>query len=137
MQYWLVKSEPDVFGWEDLVRDGTCTWDGVRNYMARNNLRDMRLGDIVLFYHSVIGKEVVGLARVSRESFADPTDEKWLAVEMVPLAAFKRPVTLTEIKAQEKLKNLMLVRQGRLSVMPVTVEEFELILQMGETKRPA
>jgi len=136
MQYWLVKSEPDVFGYEELVKDGKTRWDGVRNYQARNNLRAMLKGDLCLFYHSNIGLEVVGIARVIREHFPDPSAEKgdWSAVELEPFKAMKRPVPLAEIKANPALQNFGLVRNGRLSVMPASFDEFFAILSMGETQ---
>jgi predicted RNA-binding protein with PUA-like domain len=135
MQYWLVKSEPDVFGYDQLVSDGTARWDGVRNYQARNNLRAMKTGDLCLFYHSNIGLEVVGIARVTREHYPDPTAEKgdWSAVDLEPVMPFNRPVSLVEIKANPLLQNLLLVRNGRLSVMPVTFDEFSTLLTLGDT----
>ena len=135
MQYWLVKSEPDVFSFEHLQRDGRTRWDGVRNYQARNNLRAMKTGDICLFYHSNIGLEVVGLARVLREHYPDPTAEKgdWSAVDLGPDRPLVRPVTLVDIKAHPALAQLGLVRNPRLSVMPVSAMEFDVILNMGET----
>jgi predicted RNA-binding protein with PUA-like domain len=135
MQYWLVKSEPDVFGFDQLVKDGTARWDGVRNYQARNNLRSMQLGDICLFYHSNIGLEVVGMATVQREHYPDPTAEKgdWSCVDLVPLKAFVRPVPLSEIKAHAELQEIGLVRNGRLSVMPLSSAEFSTLLSLGQT----
>lgn len=136
MQYWLVKSEPDVYGFDQLVKDGKTRWDGVRNYQARNNLRAMKAGDICLYYHSNIGLEVVGIAKVLREHYPDPTAEKgdWSAVDLGPLKLFKRPVTLVEIKKHPALQQLLLVRNARLSVMPVSFDEFSVILQLGETQ---
>jgi predicted RNA-binding protein with PUA-like domain len=136
MQYWLVKSEPDVFSFNQLVADGKAQWDGVRNYQARNNLRAMKAGDLCLFYHSNIGLEVVGIARVLTEFYPDPTAEKgdWSAVELVPFKPLNRPVPLPEIKANPDLQNLLLVRNGRLSVMPVTFDEFSVILSMAHTQ---
>lgn len=135
MNYWLVKSEPDVYGYDQLVAEKRGRWDGVRNYQARNNLRAMREGDLCLFYHSNIGLAVVGIARVAREHFPDPTAEKgdWSAVELEPVKPFQRPVTLAEIKAHPALQNFLLVRNARLSVMPATAEEFSTILALGET----
>ena len=131
--FWLIKSEPFVFSFEDLRRDGRATWDGVRNYQARNYLRAMEVGDLCLFYHSNEGLAVVGVARVSRAFFPDPTAESgdWSAVEVQPHEALSRPVTLAEIKATEALRQIGLVRNPRLSVMPLTEEEFQLILAMG------
>ena len=136
MNYWLVKSEPDVYGFDHLVADGRTRWDGVRNYQARNNLRAMQQGDICLFYHSNIGLSVVGIARVAREHFPDPTAEKgdWSAVELEPVKPFVRPVSLVEIKANATLQELLLVRNGRLSVMPVSSAEFSTLLALGETE---
>ncbi len=136
MQYWLVKSEPDVYGYEHLVKDGKGRWDGVRNYQARNNLRSMKVGDLCLFYHSNIGLEVVGIARVAREHYPDPTAEKgdWSAVDFEPVKPFKRSVTLVEIKNHPDLQQLLLVRNARLSVMPVASDEFSTILKLGETQ---
>jgi four helix bundle protein len=132
MNYWLVKSEPDAYSYDDLVKDGKTDWTGVRNFMARNNLKAMKKGDKVLYYHSVTEKAVVGLTKVSKEYFPDPTDEQWAAVELEPVKKFKTPVTLAEIKAEPDLANMYLVRQGRLSVTPLTKEEFDLITAMGK-----
>jgi predicted RNA-binding protein with PUA-like domain len=136
MQHWLVKSEPDVYSYEQLTTDGRTRWDGVRNYQARNNLRAMKTGDLCLYYHSNIGLAVVGVAKVITEHFPDPTAEKgdWSAVELAPVTAFNRPVTLAEIKAHPDLQQLLLVRNGRLSVMPVTSDEFFTLLQLGDTQ---
>jgi predicted RNA-binding protein with PUA-like domain len=136
MQYWLVKSEPDTYSFDQLVGDGKTRWDGVRNYQARNNLRAMKEGDLCLYYHSNIGLEVVGIARVAREHYPDPTAEKgdWSAVDLVPVKPFVRPVTLVEIKNQAELQQLLLVRNARLSVMPVSFDEFSTILSMGNTQ---
>jgi len=130
MNYWLVKQEPEKYSFDDLLKEGKTDWTGVRNFQARNNLREMKLGDRVLFYHTVSEKAVVGLAEVSRENFTDPTDEKWIAVEIKPLEKFVRPVTLEEIKAHQDLQNIALIKQSRLSVLPLTREEFEAILLM-------
>lgn len=139
MAYWLVKQEPKAYSWDDLVNDGHTDWDGVRNYQARNNLKEMQLGDLVLFYHSVDEKRVVGVARVTKEHYQDPTtdDERWVAVELAPVVPVLEPVTLADIKAEEKLANIYLVRQARLSVMPLEAKEFKLILKMGKTTLPA
>jgi len=133
MNYWLVKSEPETYSWGNLVKDGKTTWDGVRNYQARNFLQQMKKGDLVLFYHSVSEKAVVGLAKVETEAFPDPTidDPRWLAVELVPSRDFKDKVTLEQIKADQRLQNIALLRQSRLSVMPLKPEEFEVILGLG------
>ncbi len=132
MNYWLVKQEPEKYSFDDLVKDKKTVWDGVRNYQARNNLRDMKKGDQVLFYHSVSEKSVVGLAQVSKENFADPNDEKWLAVELKPVEKFKKTVTLDEIKSDKTLENIALIKQSRLSVMPLTRKEFEKILKLSK-----
>lgn len=133
MNYWLVKSEPFKYSWEKFNQDGRTFWDGVRNYQARNNLREMKEGDLVLFYHSNEGKEVVGIAKVVKESYQDPTttDPNWLVVELSPVETLKTPVTLATIKADERLKDIGLVRQGRLSVISLKREEFDRILELG------
>ena len=134
MQYWLVKSEPETYGWGDLVKDGKTTWDGVRNYAARNFLGQMKRGDLVLFYHSVSEKAVVGMAKVEKEAFPDPTipeDPRWLSVELVPFRDFKEPVTLSQIKADPRLQEIPLIRQSRLSVMPLKPEEYDVIVGLG------
>lgn len=136
MKHWLVKSEPFEYSYDDLVRDGKAMWEGVRNYAARNHLREMRVGDLVLYYHSREGLAVVGIAKVVREAYPDPTAEKgdWSVVDLVPVKAFERPVTLKEIKATPALSEIPLVRIGRLSVMPIPKKAFDLILRMGETE---
>lgn len=136
MNYWLVKSEPFVFSFEDLVRDGVTRWDGVRNYQARNNLRAMNLGDLCLFYHSNEGLAVVGIARVSKTFYPDPTATSgdWSAVDMAPVKAFTQPVTLAEIKKNPVLSEVGLVKNARLSVMPLRSDEFFTILDMGLTE---
>lgn len=133
MQHWLVKSEPEAYAWETLLREKKTNWTGVRNYAARNHLRAMRKGDQVLFYASVTTKAVLGVAEVAREAFPDATAEEgdWSAVELKALRSLPRPVTLGEIKAEKSLANIMLVRQGRLSVVPLTSAEFETILRLG------
>ena len=134
MNHWLVKSEPDHYGWADFVAQGRAVWDGVRNYQARNNLRLMRVGDPVLFYHSVTKPGVVGLAAVTREAYPDPTcpdDARWSVVELTPTMPLARPVSLAQIKAEPLLANIALIRQSRLSVMPIRADEFELILSMN------
>ncbi|RQO70619.1 EVE domain-containing protein [Pedobacter sp. KBW06] len=133
MNHWLVKSEPFKYSWEKFNQDGRTFWDGVRNYQARNNLKLMKEGDLVLFYHSNEGKNVVGIAKVVREFYQDPTteDPNWVVVDLAPLEALKTPVTLEQIKAEESLKDISLVRQGRLSVMQLKAEEFDKILEMG------
>ncbi len=136
--FWLVKSEPSKYSWEQFVRDGSTYWDGVRNYEARNNLRNMKLGDLALYYHSNEGKEVVGVARVIAESYQDPTtdDERWSVVDFEPVTAMKHPVTLAAIKADAYLAEIALIKRARLSVVPVTAREFEYILALGKTRIP-
>jgi len=132
MNYWLVKSEPSTYSWEKFVKDGKASWDGVRSYPGRKNLREMKKGDHVLFYHSMVGLEVVGIAEVTKEAYQDPTtQDDWSAVDLKPLKPLKKSVTLTSMKAEKKLENIYLIRQGRLSVMPLEKKEFELIVKMG------
>lgn len=132
-QYWLVKSEPFKYSWDKFNEDKCTFWDGVRNYQARNNLKEMKEGDLVLFYHSNEGKNVVGIAKVVKEFYQDPTTDNanWVVVDLVPVEALKNPVSLEQIKAEESLKDISLVRQGRLSVMPLKAVEFDKILEMG------
>ncbi len=127
----MVKQEPESYSFDDFLRDGKTDWTGVRNYQARNNLRAMRTGDKVLFYHSVSEKSVVGVAEISREEFPDPTDDKWIAVEIKPLEKFAKPVNLEQIKAEKSLENIALIKQSRLSVMPLTKKEFETIINLS------
>jgi len=131
--FWLVKQEPSDYSWSDFVDDGSTSWTGVRNFAARNHLRRMAKGDEVLFYHSGEEKSVVGIATVTRAAYRDTTAKEgdWSAVDLAPLKASPKPVTLAEIKAKPELKNIALVRQSRLSVMPLGKKEFELILRMG------
>lgn len=135
--YWLVKQEPEGYSWDDLVRDRGTEWTGVRNFQARNNLRQMKAGDQVLFYHSGEQKAVVGIAQVAKTAYPDPsTDEaQWVAVDIKPVKPLREPVPLTTIKAEPKLANMLLVRQSRLSVMPVAKEEFEVIVALGDGKK--
>ena len=135
MNYWLIKSEPFKYSWDQMVEDGSTYWDGVRSYPARIQLRAMRDGDICLFYHSNEGKEIVGLCRVIKEAYQDPTtdDEKWVAVDVQTIKPLNKPVTLKEIKANETLANMALVKLSRLSVGPVQDFEFEEILKMADT----
>lgn len=135
MQYWLVKSEPFVYSFDELVRTGRTMWEGVRNYMARNNLRAMKEGDLVLFYHSNEGLEVVGVCMVAREFYPDPTAEKgdWSVVDLVPVKRLNTPVSLKAIKVHPALQDIGLVRMGRLSVMPLEKQAFDTIMIMGET----
>jgi predicted RNA-binding protein with PUA-like domain len=136
-QHWLAKSEPFKYPWSRLVEEGRTAWDGVRNFEARNNLRAMAKGDRVLFYHSNEGKEVVGVAEVARTAYQDPTtDEDWSVVDVVPLVALPKPVSLAAIKAAPELATMELLRRSRLSVVPVTPAEFSCILHMGACKLP-
>ena len=132
-QFWLVKSEPSAYSWVNLVADGKTTWTGVRNYTARNNLRTMHKGDSVLFYHSVVGKEIVGIATVVREAYPDATatEGDWSAVDLAPEKSLPKAVTLEEIKRNPTLKAMALLRLSRLSVQPLTSTEFQEILRMG------
>ncbi len=133
MNHWLVKSEPFKYSWIKFNEDKRTFWDGVRNYQARNNLKAMKEGDLVLFYHSNEGKNVVGIAKVVKEFYQDPTtnDANWVVVDLVPVEALKNPVSLAQIKAEESLADISLIKQGRLSVMPLKAEEFDKILEMG------
>jgi predicted RNA-binding protein with PUA-like domain len=131
--YWLVKQEPTKYSWDQLVRDKRTSWDGVRNYQARNNLKAMKTGDLVLFYHSVIGTEVVGIAEVVREAYQDPTtsDERWVVVDLAPVKPLAKPVGLDAIKAVPSLKDIPLLRQSRLSVMALPKDAFDTIVKLG------
>jgi len=132
MKYWLVKSEPFTFSWDKFVKEKTASWDGVRSYPGRKNLREMQKGDQVLFYHSMEGLEVVGIAEVTREAYQDPTTEgDWSAVDLKPLKPLKKPVPLTAIREEKKLQDIYLVKQARLSVMPLEKAAFEHIVKMG------
>jgi len=135
MAYWLAKSEPNTWSWDDHVRDGVAEWDGVRNHQAANNMRAMKNGDRVFFYHSVNEKRIVGVMEVVKEAYPDPTDAsgKFIMVDFKALFPVKRPVTLAEIKAEPKLENLPLVRHTRLSVLPVSDDEWKVICAMAET----
>jgi len=130
---WLLKSEPDVYSWDDLVKDGETVWNGVRNAQASNNLKAMAVGDEALFYHSNIGKEAVAICRISKTAYPDPTDEtgRWVAVTVEPVRTLSHPVTLAAMKAEPVLAQLQLVRQSRLSVVPVRPEEWDEILRMA------
>lgn len=135
--YWMVKQEPDTYSWDDFVRDGRTDWTGVRNFQARNNLRQMKVADRVLFYHSGKGKSVVGIAEVAKAGYPDPTsrDAGWVAVDIKPLKALSEPVPLASIRYHPKLGKLPLIRQSQLSVMPLTKEEFDVIVTMGSGKK--
>lgn len=133
MNHWLVKSEPFKYSWDQFLADGKTMWDGVRNYQARNNLRGMKKGDLVLWYHSNEGLEVVGIAKVVKEAYQDPTTDNtnWVVVDLKPFKKLKKPVSLEVIKSDPRLQNIGLVRQGRLSVQALTAEEFDAILQLS------
>src|SRR6184192_333608 len=134
---WMVKQEPEAYSWNDLVRDGRTDWTGVRNFQARNNLRQMKVGDRVLFYHSSTGKCVVGIAEVAKAAYTDPTadDPQWVAVDLKPVKPLKEAVPLAAIRYNDKLADLPLIRQSQLSVMPLTKEEFDTIVAMGTGKK--
>lgn len=136
MAYWLVKSEPDVFGWNQQVENGVEPWTGVRNAMASNNLKAMKKGDLSFFYHSNIGKEIVGVVKVVREAYPDPTDEtgRWVCVDVQAVKPLKRPVTLAEIKADPQFADLALVRMSRLSVMAVSEAHWKALTRLGNRK---
>ena len=136
MNYWLVKSEPFKYSWEQFNKDGKTFWDGVRNYGARNNLRAMKKGDQVLFYHSNEGLEIVGIAKVAKEAYQDPTteDDRWSAVDLKPVRKLKKPVTLETIKKDKRLANMALVRIGRLSTQPVSDKEWEVVMELAGEK---
>jgi predicted RNA-binding protein with PUA-like domain len=133
MAFWLVKSEPFKYSWDDFVNQQTGIWDGVRNYQARNNMMSMKTGDLVLFYHSNEGMEVVGVAKVSKEHYPDPTtdDPRWVVVELQPVQKLDKTVTLKQMKTDERLTDLALIRQSRLSVTPIKPEEFDIIVGLG------
>jgi len=135
MNHWLVKQEPSAFSWQDFVRDGKTAWTGVRNFQARNHLRAMKVGDKVLFYHSVTGKEIVGIAEVVRTAYPDPTatEGDWSCVDLRPVAALQRSVSLETIKSTPPLREIGLLRQSRLSVMPLTPVEFRTIIKLSES----
>ncbi|QMU56038.1 MAG: EVE domain-containing protein [Candidatus Mycalebacterium zealandia] len=136
MNYWLVKSEPFKYSWEDFVRDGRTYWDGVRNYQARNNLAAMKAGDLALFYHSNKGLEIVGVAKVVKESCQDPTtdDERWVVVDMEPDSVLEHPVGLKDIKTDPALKEMHIVKQSRLSVTPVLKKHFDILIKKGKNR---
>ena len=133
MAHWLIKSEPEVYSWDQLVKDGQTRWDGIRNYAARLHLRAMKKGDQVFFYHSNKGTEIVGVAAVTRESYPDPTssDPAWFAIDVKPLKKLAKPVTLDQIKKEKKLAGMALVRISRLSVQPVSEQEWEIVMKMA------
>jgi predicted RNA-binding protein with PUA-like domain len=137
MRYWLVKSEPDAFSWDQQVTNGVEPWTGVRNHTAKLNLKAMAKGDLAFFYHSNVGKEIVGVVEVAREAYPDPTAEKgdWVSVDMKAVAPMPKPVSLTTIKAEPALEGIPLIRQSRLSVMEISSEHWKLLCRMGGWKR--
>ena len=136
MNYWLVKQEPDAYAWSQFVADGKTAWTGVRNFQARNNLRAMKKGDLVLYYHSNIGKEIVGIAKVAKEHYPDPTADEgdWSVVDLAPVKPLKTFVKLDALKADAVLRDIPLVKQSRLSVSPLTEAQFKRVLALGETR---
>lgn len=135
MNYWLMKTEPSTFSWDDLVRDKKTGWDGVRNFQARNNLKAMKKGDTAFIYHSMDEKSIVGVAKITRENYPDPLDNNWVAVEIAPLKKLKKPVTLAQIKGDKRFNNMALVKSSRLSVQPVRKEEFDLLMTLSEANQ--
>ena len=134
MNYWLVKSEPGTFSWDDLVRDKKTVWDGVRNFQARNNLKNMKKGDLAFFYHSGEDKAIVGIGKIVKEGYPEPKDNNWIAVDIASDKKLKKPVTLAQIKADKRLASMVLVKASRLSVQPVKADEFDFVLALSETK---
>ena len=136
MSYWLVKSEPDAYSWEQLEKDKQTDWTGVRNFAARNHLKAMKKGDEVLFYHSNVGLEIVGIAKVAKEAYQDPTTEEtaWVCVDLKPYKKLKNPVTLSQVKSDKRLSEMALVRLGRLSVQPVTEKEWNIVMELAGEK---
>jgi predicted RNA-binding protein with PUA-like domain len=132
MNYWLLKTEPSTFSWDDLVRDKKTGWDGVRNFQARNNLKAMKKGDKVFIYHSMDDKSIIGIAKITREHYPDPSDENWVAVEIAPVKKLKNPLSLAQIKGDKRFTNMVLVKSSRLSVQPVKEAEFDLIIALSE-----
>jgi predicted RNA-binding protein with PUA-like domain len=136
MSYWLIKSEPFKYSWQQFEKDGRTFWDGVRNYQARNNLKAMKEGDLLLWYHSNEGLEIVGIAQIAKEAYQDPTtdDTNWVVVDVKPYKTLNKPVSLATVKADPRLQQMALVRLGRLSVQPVTEEEWAIIMELSETQ---
>ena len=134
MNYWLMKSEPSTYSWSDLERDKKATWDGVRNFQARNNIKAMKKGDTVFIYHSGEDKAVIGIAKIAKEAYPDPKDKDWPVVEISAEKKLKKAVTLSQIKSVKKLSNMVLVRSSRLSVQPVNEDEFNAVIELSEAK---
>jgi predicted RNA-binding protein with PUA-like domain len=137
MNHWIVKTEPEAYSWSDLLKEGRTTWTGVRNFQARNNLQAMKKGDLVLFYHSVSEKQIVGVASVAREAYPDPTAKEgdWSCVDLVPFKTLRQPVPLAAVKSDPLLKDILFVRQSRLSVTPLTAPQFVRLLRLGKTEK--
>jgi predicted RNA-binding protein with PUA-like domain len=135
MNFWILKSEPDVYSFDDLVKQGVGTWDGVRNYQARNNLQAMRKGDLAFFYHSNIGKEIVGIARIEQEAYPDPTvdDARWVAVSVEAEKKLSNPVSLAQLKSDSSINHIALVKHSRLSVIPIDKQDFDYIIRLSES----
>ena len=134
MNYWLMKTEPGTYSWSDLVKDKKTSWDGVRNFQARNNLKAMKKGDTVFIYHSMDEKAIVGIAKVVKEHYPDPKEPDWVLIDIAPEKPLKNPVTLAQIKSEKRLSDMTLVKASRLSVQPVKAEEFDYILSLSEGK---
>lgn len=132
MNYWLMKTEPGTYSWDDLVKDKKTIWDGVRNFQARNHIKAMKKGDTIFIYHSNEGKDIVGIAKITKEHFPDPAAKDWPVVEIAPVKKLKKSVSLAEIKAMKKLSNMVLVKNSRLSVQPVKETEFDTVMKMSE-----
>ena len=134
MNYWLLKTEPETYSWETLVKEKKAVWDGIRNFQARKNIKEMKKGDIALIYHTGDEKAIIGIGKVAKEHFPEPKDKDWLAVEITPDKKLKKPVTLAQVKSDKRLSNMILVRYSRLSVQPVTAEEFAIIQELSGDK---
>lgn len=132
MNYWLMKTEPGTYSWDDLTKDKKTTWDGVRNFQARNNLNAMKNGDRAFIYHSMSDKSIIGIAKIVKAGYPDPKDKDWVVVDIAPEKKLKKPISLADVKANKKLQNMVLVKNSRLSVQPVREEEFDIILMMSE-----
>jgi predicted RNA-binding protein with PUA-like domain len=134
MNYWLVKTEPETYSWDDLVRDKKTVWDGVRNFQARSNLKAMKQGDVVFIYHTGEEKAIIGKAKISKEAYPDPKDKDWVVVEISVDKKLKKPIPLSQVKSTKKLSNMVLVKASRLSVQPVREEEFNMVIELSEAK---
>lgn len=134
MNYWLLKTEPETYSWDDLIRDKKTVWDGVKNFQARKNMKAMKKGDLIFVYHTGTEKSAIGIAKVTKEAYPDPKDKAWTVIEITPGKKLKRPVSLAEVKADKKLANMVLVRNARLSVQPVREEEAHRVIELSESK---